>query len=42
MDKGQISRALPELVSRKLVAKAVNQRTTGSAGLPDPDRARRP
>ena len=36
MDKGQISRALAELVSRKLVAKAVNPRDNReSAGLPD-------
>ena len=36
MDKGQISRALAELVSRKLVVKEVNPRDNREdAGLPD-------
>ena len=43
MDKGQISRALAELVSRKLVAKADNPRDyQGDAGLPDQGRTCRP
>ena len=38
MDKGQISRALAELVSRKLVARAVNPRDNRRGpGFADPD-----